>query len=37
MYRSQETVKNNTNPPADTDAIDDFYWGGAEGYNGEKN
>lgn len=25
MYRSQETVKNNTNPPADTDAIDDFY------------
>jgi len=28
MYRSQETVKNNTNPPADTDAIDDFYWGG---------
>jgi len=25
MYRSQETVKNNTNPPAATDASDDFY------------
>lgn len=28
MYRSQETVKNNTNAPAATDASDDFYWGG---------
>ena len=27
MYRSQETVKNNTNPPAAVDETDDFYWG----------
>ena len=31
MYRSQETVKNNTNPPAAADASDDFYWDGAKG------
>ena len=44
MYRSQETVKNNTNPPAATDASDDFYWGGkfialsfAKGRSGKNN
>ena len=37
MYRSQETVKNNTNPPAAADASDDFYWDGAKGCSGGKN